>query len=207
MLIESGGPGQVALVRIVGAQARVECATGAGRVLVARSWSRAHAILAMLLVADSLMRSVAALWHFHSLLVLGKLLLRRDCQAGARSRAVLSLLQDLLLACVEIQREVSRAWSFKHILRGVRSGRRDDPGVLVDIRVAMLTAVVALIGKSRLNNVVKRLFLIKHRLLVGRYDVLCQSSQVLGWLCLAWRWHVVNFLRIERLLEIELAYD
>ena len=79
MLVESGGSWQVALVRVVGAQARIECATGAGRVLIACSWSRAHAILAMLLVADSLMRSVAALWHFYSLLVLGKFLLRWDC--------------------------------------------------------------------------------------------------------------------------------
>ena len=79
--------------------------------------------------------------------------------------------------------------------------------MLVDIRVAMLAAVVALIGKPRLYNVVKRLFLIKHRLLVGRYDVLCQSSQVLGWLLLAWRWCVVNFLRVKWLLEIELPYD
>ena len=39
MLVESYGSRQVALVGIVGAQARVEGASGASRVLVARSWS------------------------------------------------------------------------------------------------------------------------------------------------------------------------
>ena len=48
--------------------------------------------------------------------------------------------------------------------------------MLVDIGIAMLATIMTLIGKPGLHDVVKRLFLIKHCLLVGRNDILCKSA-------------------------------